>query len=334
MNPKVTIVVPVYNVEPYLRECLDSVLAQTFANWECICVDDGSTDESPSILDEFSRKDTRFRVIHQRNGGLSAARNAGLDWFFANSDSMYLTFLDSDDRISNEYIEQLLVATRTGGCCAIATIVSVDEKTGKADERRPPVAEMSTGEYWAQERLLPMIACGKLIPRCDFESIRFPVGLIHEDEFTTPKFLFKHECVAFADQAKYFYLRRENSITGNMWDETRLVAIDALKWQISFFTDRGDSRSADISRKRLALIYLKAVTLLNRREYLVPLRTILKTLSLSLVGNKDLYMCAYPAATSLKWPFVHFLDVIRRRGVFGTFQRCLFRLKRSTQKQS
>lgn len=94
-NPKISVIVPVYNVERYLRKCLDSIIAQTFSDWECICVDDGSPDNSGKILDEYAAKDKRFVIIHKENGGVSSARNAGLDM----ARGEYITFCDSDDWI-------------------------------------------------------------------------------------------------------------------------------------------------------------------------------------------------------------------------------------------
>lgn len=101
--PKFSIIVPVYNVAPYLRECLDSVLAQTFADWECLCVDDGSTDESGVILDEYAAKDSRFRVFHKENGGVSSARNLALD----NVQGEYVAFVDGDDWILPDWFETI-----------------------------------------------------------------------------------------------------------------------------------------------------------------------------------------------------------------------------------
>ena len=95
MSPFFSIIIPVYNVAPYLRECLDSVLAQTFTDWEAICVDDGSTDGSGAILDEYAAKDNRFRVFHQKNAGVSVARNNGL--MLASGE--WIWFVDSDDSI-------------------------------------------------------------------------------------------------------------------------------------------------------------------------------------------------------------------------------------------
>lgn len=99
--PKFSIIIPVYNVAPYLRECLDSVLAQTFADWEAICVDDGSTDESGAILDEYAARDKRFRVIHKENGGVSSARNYALD----NVKGEYVGFVDGDDWILPDWFK-------------------------------------------------------------------------------------------------------------------------------------------------------------------------------------------------------------------------------------
>lgn len=105
MKPKFSIIIPVYNVAPYLRECLDSVLAQTFTDWEAICVDDGSTDGSGAILDEYSDKDGRFKVIHQKNAGVSAARNTALEAAVGE----WITFLDADDRIDTERLSSLSI---------------------------------------------------------------------------------------------------------------------------------------------------------------------------------------------------------------------------------
>lgn len=101
-NPKISIIVPVYNTEKYLRRCLDSISAQTFTDWECICVDDGSPDDSGSILDEYAEKDGRFVIIHKENGGVSSARNAGLD--IARGE--WIAFCDSDDWVEKDWPEE------------------------------------------------------------------------------------------------------------------------------------------------------------------------------------------------------------------------------------
>ena len=100
---KLSVIVPVYNVAPYLRECLDSLLAQTCADWEAVCVDDGSTDGSGAILDEYAANDPRFRVIHQKNAGVSAARNAAIDV----AKGEWIAFLDADDAVSPRLVVEL-----------------------------------------------------------------------------------------------------------------------------------------------------------------------------------------------------------------------------------
>ena len=109
--PYFSIVIPVYNVAPYLRECLDSALAQTFSDWEAICVDDGSTDGSGEILDEYAAKDGRFKVIHQKNAGVSAARNFGIDAAVGE----YVTFLDGDDAYDRSWLEGFWVLIKDTG---------------------------------------------------------------------------------------------------------------------------------------------------------------------------------------------------------------------------
>ena len=109
----ISVIVPVYNVEPYLNRCVDSILEQTFTDFELILVDDGSPDNCPAICDEYARKDSRIHVIHQKNGGLSDARNAGIDWVVANSDSQWISFVDSDDWVHPMYLFTLLSAVKT-----------------------------------------------------------------------------------------------------------------------------------------------------------------------------------------------------------------------------
>ena len=113
--PTISVIVPVYKVEPYLHRCVDSILNQTFEDFELILVDDGSPDNCPVICDEYAAKDSRVVVIHQENGGLSAARNAGIDWAFANSNSQWLSFVDSDDWIHPQTLEHLLRAVEENG---------------------------------------------------------------------------------------------------------------------------------------------------------------------------------------------------------------------------
>ena len=130
MNPKISIVIPVYNVEKYLRECLDSVRAQTFTDWECICVDDGSTDSSSAILDEYAAKDKRFTIIKREHSNAGACRNAGLDL----ARGEYLSFLDSDDVFAPKMLEVMFeVAIQNQ-----AEVVSCNQNTYRDGNPMPP----------------------------------------------------------------------------------------------------------------------------------------------------------------------------------------------------
>ena len=105
---KISVIVPVYKVEKYLRRCIDSILNQTFNDFELILVDDGSPDNCGKMCDEYAKSDNRVTVIHRKNGGLSAARNSGIEWAFNNSDSEWITFIDSEDWVHADYLKILL----------------------------------------------------------------------------------------------------------------------------------------------------------------------------------------------------------------------------------
>ena len=107
---KISIIVPVYNVESYLARCINSILAQTFQDFDLILVDDGSPDRSGHICDEYAAHESRIHVIHQKNGGLSVARNTGIEWAFEKSNSRWISFIDSDDWIHPKYLEVLYSA--------------------------------------------------------------------------------------------------------------------------------------------------------------------------------------------------------------------------------
>ena len=107
---EISIIVPVYKVENYLYRCIESIISQTFTDYELILIDDGSPDKCGDICEEYAKKNDRIHVIHQKNGGLSAARNAGIDWSYKYSNSTWITFIDSDDWVSPDYLEALCTA--------------------------------------------------------------------------------------------------------------------------------------------------------------------------------------------------------------------------------
>ncbi len=237
--PVISVIVPVYRVEQYINRCVDSILAQTLTDFELILIDDGSPDKCGSICEEYASKDDRVHVIHQKNGGLSAARNTGIDWAFANSDSKWLTFIDSDDWVHCRYLEMLYSAA-----CKYHTHISICnyERTAgenlKIDESALRSACRETETYFMECRTNAVVAWGKLYSKTSFRDIRYPVGRIHEDEFTTHKLLFQYSQIAEVPAPLYAYFDNPKGITGVQWTPKRLDKVLAVEEQISYFGRR------------------------------------------------------------------------------------------------
>lgn len=214
MNDLISVIIPVYNVEKYLRECLDSVLAQTYTNLEILLVDDGSTDGSGAICDEYAGKDSRIRVIHQENGGLSAARNAGL----RAAKGSYIEFVDSDDWIDRNLLKSQMDAIQQHHVSIAATTIHLEEETPSCQSIVASGTDIflrSVGSdsikingwfFWS--------ACGRLFDAALLEGLYFPEGVVNEDVDFTPKVFFRADSVCIMDTGMYFYRNREGSITG------------------------------------------------------------------------------------------------------------------------
>lgn len=216
-NLLISVIVPVYKVENYLHRCVDSILAQTYTNLEIILVDDGSPDRCGEICDEYAAKDSRIRVIHQENGGLSAARNAGLDLCTGE----YIVFVDSDDYLDPALMETLIGQAGTADCIS-SGFVSVDEnevplgrycaETG-IDLPGPVVLEQHYSGENARLNINSVYVWGRLYRRQVWDGLRFPVGLVFEDMFLMPHILFRCKSVKFVPYAGYYYRKTPGSIT-------------------------------------------------------------------------------------------------------------------------
>ena len=195
--PTISVIVPVYKVEPYLNRCVDSVLRQTYRDFELILVDDGSPDRCGEICDEYARQDSRVHVIHKENGGLSDARNAGIDWVEANSDSRWLIFADSDDWVHPELLARLLDAATAFdlkiSVCGYQETEGADPAV-LPEDMRP--CRWTPKQFYMEHFVNATVAWGKLYSRSCFRDIRYPVGKIHEDEFVTYRLLFAQEAIA------------------------------------------------------------------------------------------------------------------------------------------
>ena len=212
---KISVIVPVYNVEEYLPRCVDSILAQTYENLEVILVDDGTKDASDRICDDYAARDPRVRVIHKENGGLSSARNAGIDI----ATGEYLAFVDSDDWIEPEmYGHMLGLMEKYGSRLVCAGRYDVEGETGaKTAGLCPPKEEEVSGEELVKRIFLwdsmDSAAWDKLYHRSLFEGIRYPMGKIIEDVPTTYRLALRAGKAVLCDRPFYNYFHREGSIT-------------------------------------------------------------------------------------------------------------------------
>lgn len=230
-QPLISVIVPVYNVAGYLPQCLKSIVEQSYAHLEILVVDDGSTDKSGGIADEWTQMDDRIKVLHKPNGGLSDARNAALD--VAQGD--YITCIDSDDYVHPKCIESLYKAlTATGADIAMGQSIAFDQGTKPSTE---PLPATPTYIQYSQEEAIKAIfyqhglthsAWGRLYKRALFDGLRYPKGMLYEDLAIVYPMLLKTQKVVTTDEALYYYQRRPDSITGN-FSPKRAHVLDILE---------------------------------------------------------------------------------------------------------
>ena len=203
MTPFFSIIIPVYNVAPYLRECLDSVLAQTFTDWEAICVDDGSTDGGGKILDAYAEKDTRFKVMHQKNEGVSAARNIALEMAIGE----WVTFLDADDKIHAERLKTLFViaCSHEGVDWIHETKYAVKSHSYKVEAEGELIADNAFLVGWALLKRNALLVLNTY-RRSSIVDVHFPVGVRYaEDDIFELRCLPQCSVVAVAGYCGYWY---------------------------------------------------------------------------------------------------------------------------------
>jgi len=258
---KIAVIVPVYNVEPYLRRCVDSILAQSMRDFALVLVDDGSTDGSGSICEEYCARDGRVRMMRQGNAGQSVARNAALDMLDRERLAEYVTFVDADDWVMPTYLEEMAKGVSSGA--DIASIPSFRFVDGDAvgDSGRPSVVwrTLPPREYWLVPGQCQSAAWGKLYAHKLFGDIRFPAGKICEDEATNYRLFFKARRVAYAQTPLYAYCVRSGSTMHSPWSVRRMDRLDAWRDQIRFFGEMGFPELVANSRKWLVVDLVDAV---------------------------------------------------------------------------
>lgn len=229
MEDKISIIIPVYKVEKYIKKCIDSVINQTYVNLEIILVDDGSPDNCGKICDEYAKKDNRVKVIHKENGGLSDARNYGLDIV----EGQFIFFLDSDDFIEKytiEYLYKLCKKNNAEISVGQTRFLYENQENNKQEEPKENIRIYKTEQaleamLYSQE--FTNIACNKLYKTELFNNIRFPVGRLYEDLATTYKLVSNAKITVLGSKYTYDYLcNRNTSIMHKKFQKKRMEGLD------------------------------------------------------------------------------------------------------------
>lgn len=317
---EISVIVPVFNVEPYLHRCVDSILRQTFEDFELILVDDGSTDRCPVICDQYAAEDSRVRMIHQPNAGLSAARNAGLDWVLASSDSRWISFVDSDDWVHPAFLETLLMAALDHdvlvSCCGFQRISGNMEP--EAIRKSITVLKKPEEVYCsADQNGIDAYTWRFLYNKHLFENIHFPVGRIFEDVFTTHKLIFQVPAIASVDQALYYYYYRQDSFSHSPWNRSQMDIVEAFEENLFYFRNTSCANlKRCLVRGYVAAIHSQYLGVLRsnldfyeKQRIISKLQKKMKTAlwkrardgQLRLQSEGYLYEVAYPGLMKLYW---------------------------------
>ena len=239
MDELISIIVPIYNVADYVEKCVASLVKQTYRKIEIILVDDGSTDGSGAICERLAQTDDRIQVVHKVNGGLSDARNAGIE----HAKGAYYAFIDSDDYVDEHMVEALYYALLTNKAeISICGFQAVDEKGNFLSEMTSSglMTGCYTKGYIYEESCKPygwnyIVAWNKLYKKDLFQRIRYMKGKVHEDEFIFHYLIEQCERVAVIEDKCYYYLQRQKSITRESYTVQRMDGIEANLLRCQFF---------------------------------------------------------------------------------------------------
>lgn len=252
----VSIIIPVYNTEGYLKSCLESVQRQNFSDFECLVVNDGSTDNSEKIINEFVKSDSRFRLLKQDNAGPSKARNAGI----ANTTAPWITFVDSDDMIAPNFLETLLsIANDCEIVCSgfrqIADNFHFVSTKNKNAEKKSSVkfwnSEEALTQALYQDNVPDLSAWNKIYARHLWEGISFPVGKYFEDIYTIPEVLLKAKKIASVNAPLYLYRERPTSILHSPYDSKMAELLSIAERTLKIVNDHFQNNPDCNEKKKL-----------------------------------------------------------------------------------
>lgn len=235
MNPKVSIIVAAYNIENFIEKCLESIQSQTYQNIEIIIVDDGSTDGTAKYCDDFCETEPRARVIHQKNKGLSEARNVGIK----ESTSEFITFVDGDDMVAGDYVKKLLASLiKNDSDIAVCGFTMAPSNKSEHPKNETISGEDATIKLLTELENYQIVSWNKIYKKSLFIDIKFPAGKKHEDSLTTYRLFAASKKVSFISDALYYYIKREDSIMNSEKLKDHLNAkLDAASEVKKYFKD-------------------------------------------------------------------------------------------------
>ncbi len=292
---KISVIIPVYQVEKTLQRCVDSIIAQSFADWEAILVDDGSTDGSATICDSYQTTDCRIKAIHQDNRGLGAARNRGI----AEATGDYLMFVDSDDALSSETLQKLAEETSLHGDCDLIEF-PIYTKYGNAKEQSiqtfPHKTYTDRWDYWFNGKAYThSYACNKIFKREVFDKVRFTENKKFEDLFTLPKIMDVCKKIATTDAGLYYYYDNGNGITAtagtgieDLLEAHLLVIQGQLNWKCPCHISRKAFNQYYAHLVNIQLTVCERCGLHKLHVPTLPVAVSPKTALLSIVGMKNM----------------------------------------------
>lgn len=230
----ISVIVPVYRVERYLARCVDSILAQTYRDLEIILVDDGSPDHCGEICDEYAKRDARVRVIHKSNGGISDARNVGMEA----AEGEFISFIDSDDYIEPEMLQTLYKLQKESNadivCCGICDRYESGDHLAVSDRVIIHCSGKDALAYTLEGKYSAGSLCNKMIRRSIMHGLRFLNGKIYEDAFFMPELLFAAQTVVITTEPLYNYWHRSGSITTASFEKKHMDIIEAYEKTLDF----------------------------------------------------------------------------------------------------
>ena len=307
MKELISVIIPVYKVEKYLDRCIDSVLHQTYKNLEIILVDDGSPDNCGKMCDEYAKYDKRIKVIHKKNGGLSDARNVGID----KAKGKYITFIDSDDWIPLNSIELLYKGISVNNDDISSGNLKEVFKYVNEDEN---YSEKNFEVYNAEGALKELMylhgfsnsASGKLYKTKLFDNIRYPIGKYYEDLATTYKIFANSSKIVAIDAVVYYYFQNNNSIMHKKYTSKRLEGIEFAKEELKFIKEN----FSNITNAAIYRLCYECMSVLNdmpnnskdKKEIII----ILKKYRKNIIDDKNL---------SLKQRFLCYSTLLGQKGI-------------------